>query len=208
MDLAKEIKDVIIVAIGDSSQSEYDWHVSRYYDYTPSYVGKMDTTWSYILKFPVGSLKSGGSPAFLSTIQKDIIPFIDMHYKTTKDRGISGHSLGGLFVSYCLLTAPGLFNRYGINSPALWWNNKEILSMEHSFATQRTGLAANIFISVGSLEGEQMVSPMNSFAASLKEHNYKGLILSSQVFDNETHVSVAPASNSRTLRVLYGVRVK
>jgi len=208
MDLAKEIKDVIIVAIGDSSQSEYDWHVSRYYDCTPSYVGKMDTTWSYILKFPVGSLKSGGSPAFLSTIQKNIIPFIDMHYKTTKDRGISGHSLGGLFVSYCLLTAPGLFNRYGINSPALWWNNKEILSMEHSFATQQTGLAANIFISVGSLEGEQMVSPMNSFANSLKEHNYRGLTLSRQVFDNETHVSVAPASNSRTLRVLYGVNVK
>jgi hypothetical protein len=208
LDLAREIKDVIIVAIGDSSQSESDWQVSRYTDYTPSHVGQMDTVWSYILKIAVGTLKSGGSPSFLATIRKDIIPFIDTHYKATNDRGISGHSLGGLFAGYCLLTAPDLFTRYGINSPALWWNDKEMLSLENSFAKKHKALDAKIFISVGALEGEAMVSPITAFANSLKTHSYKGLTLTSQIFDDETHVSVASASNSRTLRVLYGAPMK
>ena len=208
LDMAREIDNVIIVAIADSSQSESGWIISRYTDYTPSHVPQMDSLWPKIMNVPAGSLKSGGALSFLGTIQKDIIPFIEAHYKTNGSRGISGHSLGGLFVSYCLLTAPGLFNSYGINSPALWWNDKEILSLENTFAKEHSGLAANVFISVGSLEGEPMVNPITAFANALISHNYKGLTVKSQIFDNETHVSVSAASNSRTLRVLYAPKTK
>jgi hypothetical protein len=31
--------------------------------------------------------------------QTEIIPFIDKSYKTNSDRGIAGHSLGGLFTA-------------------------------------------------------------------------------------------------------------
>ena len=57
-------------------------------------------------------------------------------------------------------------------------------------------------MSVGSLEGE-MVKLMTDFADSLKTHHYKGLTLNQQIFENENHMSVIPASISRTLRVLY-----
>jgi len=208
LDMAHEIDNVIIVAIADSSQSESTWTTSRYLDYTPSHLPQMDSLWPKILKVPAGSLISGGAQAFLGTIQKNIIPFIDAHYKTNGSRGISGHSLGGLFASYCLLTAPELFNSYGINSPALWWNDKEILTLETAFAKQHTALAANVFVSVGSLEGDMMVGPITAFAQSLISHNYKGLTVKSQIFDNETHVSVSAASSSRTLRVLYSPKTK
>jgi predicted alpha/beta superfamily hydrolase len=208
LDMAREIDNVIIVAIADSSQSESAWIISRYFDYTPSHMPQMDSLWPKIMNVPAGSLISGGAQSFLFTIQKNIIPFIEEHYKTNSSRGISGHSLGGLFASYCLLTAPGLFNSYGINSPALWWNNKEILTLEDAFAKQHTALAANVFVSVGSLEGEMMVGPITAFAQSLINHNYQGLTVKSQIFDNETHVSVSAASSSRTLRVLYNPKVK
>jgi predicted alpha/beta superfamily hydrolase len=207
LDLGKEIEGVIIVAIGDSDQSTPSWFFSRWTDYTPSYDANTDSMTAKNFNIPAGILKSGGAPAFLNTIRKDIIPFIDKIYKTTDDRGIAGHSLGGLFTGYCLLTVPDLFKRYGIMSPSFWWNKKEIFSMENYFAKKNKALNAKIFISVGSLEGslepESMVPNMISFADSLNSRHYKGLTLTSQVFDNETHLSVIPASISRMLRVLY-----
>lgn len=80
--------------------------------------------------------------------------------------------------------------------------------MENSFVNKNRDLNAKIFISAGSLEPESMVPDMIAFADSLKNRNYKGLTLTSQIFDNETHLSVLAAMISRTIRVLYGVKSK
>ena len=53
-----------------------------------------------------------------------------------------------------------------------------------------------------------MVPKMTAFADSLKVHNYIGLTLASQIFEDEGHFSVVPASISRTLRTLYKVKKK
>jgi predicted alpha/beta superfamily hydrolase len=141
-------------------------------------------------------------------MKNEIIPFVEKKYKTNGDRGIAGHSLGGLFTAYCLLSEPDLFHRYGINSPSFWWDKNKMFEMEKAFSEKNKNLNAQVFISVGSREGESMVPKMTAFADSLKIHNYNGLILTSQIFDNETHFSVLPSSISRTLRVLYGVKRK
>jgi predicted alpha/beta superfamily hydrolase len=208
LELGKEIKDVIIVAIEDSLQTDADWLADRYYDFTPSSVPQSDTQWSKMMSLPEGKLKSGGAALFLSTLQNDMIPFIDSHYKTNADRGLSGHSLGGLFAGYCLLKKPGLFKRYGINSPSFWWNNNEMLSLENSFATRHTSLPAKVFFSAGALEGDMMIAPMTAFITALKSHNYKDMVATTQIFDGETHLSVVSACSSRTLKVLYASDVK
>lgn len=208
LDLGKEIKDIIIVAIADSGETDSDWLAERYNDFTPSNVPQSDIQWSKMMNITDGKLKSGGAELFLRTVENDIIPLVDKHYKTTADRGLSGHSLGGLFVGYCLVKKPDLFKRYGINSPSFWWNNNEILSLENSFAKQGKSITANVFFSAGALEGGMMITPITAFIDSLKNHDYKGLIMTSQIFDGETHLSVVPACSSRTLKVLYGSNVK
>ncbi len=208
LDLGKEIKDIIIVAIADNGENDSDWLAERYNDFTPSSVPQSDMQWSKMMNIPNGKLKSGGAALFLNTLQNDIIPFVDKHYKTNSDRGLSGHSLGGLFVGYCLVKKPGLFKRYGINSPSFWWNNNEILSLENALAKQGKSISASVFFSAGALEGTMMISPITAFTDSLKNHDYKGLVMTSQVFDGETHLSVLPACSSRTLKVLYGANVK
>ena len=206
LDLANEIENVIIVTIEGNASSESDWLISRHTDYTPTPVPKADTLWEKILKLKPGVLKSGGADAFLNTLKKDIIPSVDRQYKTTNNRGLFGHSLGGLFAAYCLLTSPELFNRYSINSPSFWWNDQELLALERSFTMSHESLSAQIFMSVGSLEGPMMVTPMTNFANALKARNYNGVTLTTQIFDSETHVSVVPAASSRTLKVLYRFR--
>ena len=151
-------------------------------------------------------MKSGGAADFLKVIRTEIIPLIEKQYRINGDRGIAGHSFGGLFATYCLFSASDIFNRFGINSPSYWWNDKHMFKVEKSFAAQHQTLEARVFMSVGSLEGRSMTPVMTDFADSLKSRNYKGLKLTTHVFEDENHMSVVPAMISRTLRVLYGDR--
>jgi predicted alpha/beta superfamily hydrolase len=208
LDLGKEIKDIIIVSIDDSCITDADWLASRYNDFTPSSIPQADTLWTKILSIPEGKLKSGGAESFLNTLEKELIPYINDHYKTTADRGLSGHSLGGLFAGYCLLKKPGLFKRYGINSPSFWWNDRELVRNEGYYASQHEELSANVFFSVGGFEDPLMLAAFNAFTNSMKSRNYKGLSMTVKIFDGETHLSVVPAGGSRTLKVLYGSNVK
>ena len=206
LSLGGQIENVIIVSIADSVLDEPTWFASRWSDYTPSHSAVDDSSTAKEMRLPQGTLQSGGASAFLNTLRNQIIPYVDKQYKTTNDRGIIGHSIGGLFTAYCLLTAPDVFKRYGINSPSLWWDHKKLFDMEKSFSEKNKMLDAKVFISVGSLENGMMKSSMSGFSDSLESHHYKGLTLSSYIFDNENHLSVIPAMMSRTLRVLYGVK--
>lgn len=207
-DLGKEIKPIIIVSIDDSCHSDADWLASRYNDFTPSGIPQSDTLWSKIMNIPEGKLRSGGAESFLSTLEKQLMPYIDHHYKTNFDRGLFGHSLGGLFAGYCLLKKPYLFKRYGINSPSFWWNNSEMVRNENDYASQHTELMADVFFSVGGAEDAMMLSSFNAFINAIKSHNYKSLSMTVKIFDDETHLSVVPACSGRTLKVLYGARSK
>jgi len=206
LDCADEIEPVIIVGIG------YTWEYSiepeffgRWTDYLPFKDNAADTSSDW-KSFTNGKpLSSGGSDAFLNVLRNEIIPFIDKQYKSTNDRGIFGHSGGGIFTAYCLFKATDLFQRYGIFSPSLWLKDKEMFNVEKSFSEHNNTLHAKVFMAVGGLEGF-MVTDMTAFADSLKRHNYKGLILTKHIFDDETHFSVFPAIMSRGLRVLYGVK--
>ncbi len=61
---------------------------------------------------------SGGGPAFLDFLEHELIPFIDRTYRTnTSDRGLLGHSMGGLFALYALEQRPALFQRIVAASP-------------------------------------------------------------------------------------------
>ncbi|MCW4468548.1 alpha/beta hydrolase-fold protein [Flavobacterium sp. MFBS3-15] len=204
LDSSGEIEKVIIIAIGDRDQSAQTWLISRALDYTPSNDPVANADIASGQNIASDRIKSGGADNFAKVLQEEIIPYIDSHYKTTNDRGIAGHSLGGLFAAHCLINKQGIFNRYGISSPSLFWDNSKIISEEKLFAEKHKTLIAKVFISIGSLEPEILQSSISPFIIALKTHNYKGLVLSSYRFENETHTSVVAASISRTLRELYG----
>lgn len=207
MDLGKELKDIIIVAIEGQNSTQTDWLASRHQDFTPSSMPQADTLWGKMMNIPLHKMKSGGAESFLNTLEKNIIPFVEARYKASDDRGIFGHSLGGLFAGYCLLNKPNLFKRYGINSPSFWWNNSEIVKYEKVFSQSQPALPVKVFLSVGAAEDPMMLSAYNAFTTAFKNRNYKGLKVSSHIFEGETHLSVVPACTSRSLKVLYGATV-
>jgi predicted alpha/beta superfamily hydrolase len=205
MAIQREVEDVIVVGISEGEHAFDSWFVSRWRDYTPSLDAATDSAGAASFGIPPERVRSGGAPAFLRILREEILPFVEATYRTSDDRGIAGHSFGGLFAAWVLLEAPGLFRRYGLNSPSLWWGGGEMFEREADFAARHGALAAHVFLSVGSEEG-RMVSSVEGFAGALRSRGYAGLAVDVVVFDGETHGSVVPAMAARTLRVLYASR--
>lgn len=64
----------------------------------------------------------GGSEAFRRFLRDELIPEIDRRYRTTRERGIIGESLAGLFVVETFLRDHALFTHYIALDPSVWWN--------------------------------------------------------------------------------------
>ncbi len=214
MEIAEELEDVLIVGIS-SGRDEVAMGLTRTNDYTTS----KDATWDrqyekdvakqYKLPYNAltGEIQSGGAAKFLQSITTEIIPYIDSQYKTTNDRGISGHSLGGLFTAWCFINTKGIFTRFGINSASLWWKNDEVITQAATFFNSNETLdipASQIFISVGQREPSNMILGMEKFSTLLESKAYNNVTVTKQKFSGKTHLSVIGPSLRRTLAVLYG----
>ena len=131
----------------------------RMQDYTPTSNPKSDEDFSIIHSLidgsKVESVPSGGAPAFLRFIQDELKLFIEAEYGgDPANATFTGHSLGGLFGAYVLLTETAAFRRYNLVSPSLWWNDQVILKREVAFAAASKLLNAKVFLSCGGLESE------------------------------------------------------
>lgn len=70
--------------------------------------------------------KVGGSQAYRTFIRTELMPEIEKRYRVTRERGIVGESLAGLFVVETLALEPDLFDTYIAIDPSLWWNDRQL----------------------------------------------------------------------------------
>lgn len=204
--MEKKIPQLIVVGIGYPTGGRFLYSVKyRTLDYTPT----VDEKWLAEEKslglpeilVPAGT---GGAPKFLQFIRQQLIPFIEKKYRVkAEDRVLLGHSLGGLFTTYALLQGDGLFQRFVIGSPSLWWQDRVMFKVEDKYAQTHKALPARVFISAGSNDTERVVPTFKDFVTVLKKRNYVDFKWESHSFENETHISVVPATISRGLRSIY-----
>ncbi len=213
LSFSKEIPDPVIIGIGypNPGQGLETSNAARTLDLTPT----VDSAW--VKESAKGSLAqglppataSGGAAEFLDFLRGELVPSIEQTYNVShEDRAWFGHSFGGLFGAYVLFHNEGLFRRFVIGSPSLWWNHRAIFSAEESFAASGKPLPARVFFSVGLLEQRMapqmpMVTDLRDFLDRVRRRNYGGLELQAHFFDDETHGSVIPATISKGLRFVY-----
>ncbi len=194
LSIAGEVAPLIVVGVGypqtDGRGYTPAYALSRTRDYTPTNVAEM----------PGG----GGSAAFLAFLKDELVPMVEAKYRADPTRrGLGGHSLGGLFSTYALLHEPGLFTRYWIGSPSLWWDKQVAFSWLPEAKKGSVQPSGRAYLTVGAEEGDVMVSPMQRMTRELT-HSFPALRVGSQVYENESHGSVVGAAISRSLRFLYG----
>ena len=213
MQLVKDLPHFILVGIDYKSKKPRDSMSLRNRDLTPSNDPVWMSTQKEIFKIfgDLPEVEPGGAKEFLDFINEEVKPLINKNYYTdSSDQTYCGYSLGGLFGLYTLFTSPESFNRYVLGSPSIWWDNKYILKVEEDYAKNNKKLSANVFLSIGDLEEEggqadtfKMISNVKALSKILQSRNYKGLILKTAIFEDETHCSAVSATLNRGLRSVF-----
>ena len=192
--ISGEVQPLIIVGV---SYPETDGR-----GYTPAYMASRtrDYTPTNLAAMPGG----GGGGAFLAFLKDELVPLVESRWRADPTRrGLGGHSLGGLFVTYALLHEPGFFTRYWIGSPSLWWEKPLAFTWVTEAKQAATQPKGRAYLTVGADESDVMIPPMRRMSTELTR-NFSGLRVGSHVFVDESHGSVIGAALSRALRFLYG----
>mgnify|MGYP001062781890 CR=1 FL=1 len=185
---SNELPEVIIVGISSEGGSK-EFIYNRARDFTPSRIDPQLLPDEVKLMTPT----SGGADKFLNFIKSELIPFVESKFRCMDDdRTLVGHSYGGLFSFYTLFTQPDIFKRYVIISPAVLWDNDLVLKIENDYSQKSDSLNAVVYTTVGNKESNIMIEPWKRLIASIKNHNYKGLVLRDEISPNETHYSIIP----------------
>jgi predicted alpha/beta superfamily hydrolase len=210
MSISLEVPQLIIVGIGYDTDNREQSYQPWWRDLVDARSSIGEEPWR---KYAAGADDEGKAGNFLRFIREELKPFINTTYRTiTNDSVYGGFSLGGVFGLYVLFHYPETFNRYIIGSPSIGLHNRWAMEYEKNYATENDDLSARVFMSVGAREelddpfvdaSLKEVTNMKTLAKSLEKRQYASLQLTTHVFENETHLSVIPATLSRGLRVVF-----
>ncbi len=190
------LKEIIIVGIAYAGSNKY--RINRTRDYTP--VNSKENVWFTDIQ----EQYSGGGANFSDVMEKELIPFIDKEYRTTDFRALTGHSYGGLFSSWTMLTKPNLFNGYIIVSPSLWYNDKMMFQIKDNLSQIKN--STKVYCSVGDREVNNqwnMPEDLKRLVKKIKLRDIKNLDVKFEIGKNETHNSIFPSAMSNGLRYVF-----
>ncbi|MGO4284877.1 alpha/beta hydrolase [Bosea sp. TAB14] len=210
--LGTGIRDAVVVGIGYPTEGAYD-SVRRSWDYGPP-PGQI-----YPPHAAGGpDVRTGGAEAFLTFIEEELKPLVATRTRIdAAHQAIFGHSFGGLFVLYALFTRPAAFRDWIAISPAIWWEQHNVLRFAAAPAE-----AVRVFLGVG--EYEQALAPFQIGAPDESERRGRleeartvdetremaerlrgyGKPVEFAVFEGETHMSVLPVAINRAIRFAFG----
>lgn len=194
------VTPAIIASVSYMSREEA--FAKRFRDFTPTNLAQAPVC-------QAETYSCGGAENFLEFMTGELVPFLEDHYPVdTGNVTFTGHSLGGLFGAWVLVTAPESFQNYLIGSAALVWDNELVYTLEEQYHESGGTLPARVYLATGSLEDDpgnpfetlSAVKNQQRFTELLQSRNYSDLTLTSELIDGETHMSVIPALLYRGLR--------
>ncbi|MBK1878753.1 alpha/beta hydrolase [Pelagicoccus mobilis] len=194
------VPEAIVIGIGyPGANPEYG--KLRQIDYTPS-LSPYDPN-------------TGDAKAFLSFIEKELIPWTENEYRVDDSfRVLAGSSYGGLFTLYAMFDRPDLFQGLVASTPAVSFDNREIFRKENQFyigdrkllfsETAARNLPTRLFMSVGGEEkNSNWIPEANAFADLLKGRRYQDLSFEYVMFDEYKHGGVKFPTYSRGLAYVF-----
>jgi predicted alpha/beta superfamily hydrolase len=149
---------------------------------------------SHELAPAVRNPKPGEAPflahQFHQFLKDDLIPWVDANYRTEPFRILVGHSRGGLFSLYTLLNWPDTFQAYLALSPALWWDDEQIMQdMDTKLRAVRAGRAMRFLYLSAAHESVEISRPAARVAKLLEQIRPAGLQWSYEYMAKENHMS-------------------
>jgi predicted alpha/beta superfamily hydrolase len=183
------MKDVILVGISwqkdvkEELKQKYGAHASRFEDYS---FWKTTNPKHPLLQF-------GQANNHLAFIRNNVFNYVEQNYRTNpNNRSYFGYSLGGVFGAYILAKKPDTFKNYILGSPSV------NLLTKYQIELTNKKLNANVFISRGTLEKDELREPINEFVSLLKARNENSLSIESAVIEGD-HGTAFPMTGVRSV---------
>lgn len=147
----------ILVSIGYPLNSAMPPVLARNQDLTFSHWPAWDVTYGRVHNH-VGP-PSGQADRFLAFLTEELKPEIQRHFNTDPaEWTVAGHSHGGLFVTYALLTSPSLFKRYLAVGSAFWWNGSTVFDLVGEFNSSEEELDVSVYLAAGDGETQSRLA--------------------------------------------------
>ena len=207
------LRQATALVVGIGYPDDVDPLKERMFDLTPPAADYEET------------IRAGGAPALLDFIDDELKPWLARKYATDSEKqSIFGHSFGGLFGLYALLTSPDSFDNYLLASPSIWWHERVILDLETEFARSRTPADPQLLVSITVGEFEEALNPEADYGGQSDEvlamllsrgqvsqsrglagrlQELPSLDVRHAVIAGEDHGSVVPAAITRQLGILF-----
>ncbi len=185
----EDIPKVLLVGIAYDTDYD-DFYEKRFRDSTPESL--------------IHGRNSGGAEQFTQFIEKELVPFVDQNYRTIPgERTIVGHSITGFYCAYVLFRYPGLFNRYIIISPSLWFSDGVIFEYGEDFFSSHKEMDAAVYLSVGEDESQRMRDGSKKLSDILSKRECPYLRFQFYLVEGENHRSLFPFAFSRGMRFVF-----
>ncbi len=144
---------------------------------------------------------SGGAEKFLGFVSEELIPSLDSDYRTTGFNVLMGHSFGGTFAVYALLTKPDVFDGYIAISPYLQFADnylvKESMAALKPFERSRK----YFYMTVG--DEPDYFDPLEAFSSTMEQKTNGTVDFQFVKMLSEDHASVPYISLFNGIRFIF-----
>ncbi len=190
-----DLPEVVVIGIGYAVDN---YRINRTRDYTPTH--------SLVGGYNAETQRhSGGGENFLNFIATELFPYVEKTFGKPKTRTLCGHSYGGLFACWILFQRPGIFERFIIVSPSLWFDESKLLKWIQSHPNEITQIKGRAYFTVGGSEGG-MVDDVNQLKSVLSPSKTPDFTYRIETSDSENHNTIFPRAFSNGLRFTFRVR--
>ncbi|NQD35945.1 alpha/beta hydrolase [Permianibacter sp. IMCC34836] len=110
---------------------------------------------------------AGGSAQFREFLAKELIPYVQQHFRVSDESVLMGESAAGLFVTETFLRQPALFNGYIAISPSLWWDGQSLAKAAPGLLATANLHNKRLYLALGD-EGGEMEDGVNKLVAAVK----------------------------------------
>ena len=162
-------------------------NVDRNRDFSPVHVENMPTT--------------GGADKFLGFLSDELIPNMDMDYRTSGFNILMGHSFGGTFAVYSLITKPELFDAYIAISPYLHFADNYLVKESLSGLEPYKKSHKYFYMTVGN--EPDYFEPLEAFTTTLQQKTKETVEFEYVQMLNEDHASVPYISLFNGIRFIF-----
>lgn len=144
---------------------------------------------------PSNESSADGSILFKEFLEKELLPEIDMRYRTNHCRILVGHSYGGLFVVNTFLNESD-FNVYLAMDPSLWWDDELVIKKANEELTSRKNIPSSLYIGQANnpfnegIEAGRMGKAIQGFRRILEEQSLSSIKYQVDFFEKEDHFSI------------------